>query len=386
MLLLLCLAACAGQKNATPTYRAVGFGALPGWQQDDAAAALAAFQRSCVRLKAMAPGAAIGPYGKAADWQSACVAANTQNPASQDAAGARSFFEANFVPVQVRAGRNPDGLFTGYYEPELKGARLRTGEFQTPLLARPPDLVSVDLGQFRPTWRGQRVAGKVSDGKLVPYADRRQIESEFASASPLRKPLLFVDDPVDAFFMEIQGSGRIRFADGSVTRLTFDGQNGFPYTAIGKVLITRGALPKERATMQGIRSWLAQNPGEAVGVMNENASYIFFREAPIADPALGPPGAETVPLTPGRSLAVDLAIHGMGMPVYVATEPPAPGAPPFTHLMIAQDTGGAIVGAVRGDVFFGSGPQAGEQAGGMKAKGQMFVLLPSSVADSLLTR
>ena len=373
------IAGCVTQKSHAPSYRAVGFGQLPGWQEDDAGAAFAAFRRSCTRLKALSPETAIGPYGTAASWQEPCDAAEAQDPT-----GARSFFEARFSPVQVRAGREPEGLFTGYYEPELNGSRMRDGHYTTPLLARPADLVSVDLGQFRPGWRGQRIAGKVRDGRLVPYADREQIEAEAQVQAPLRKPLLWVDDPADAFFMEIQGSGRIRFGDGSLTRLTFDGQNGLPYTPIGKVLIERGALPRNGATMQAIRGWLAQNPAEAGAVMAKNASYIFFREVPIADPALGPPGAESVALTPGRSLAVDLAVHGLGVPVYVAAEASEPGGAPFRHLLIAQDTGGAIVGPVRGDIFFGTGPEAGAQAGNMKAKGEMFVLLPHKVAADLL--
>jgi membrane-bound lytic murein transglycosylase A len=244
--------------------------------------------------------------------------------------------------------------------------------------------VSVDLGLFRPTWKGQRIAGKVSgEGKLVPYTDRRGIEADALRVpAPLLKPIVWVDDPVDAFFMEIQGSGRIRLAEGGVIRLNFDGQNGLPYTPIGRLLIERGTLPKGGASMQAIRAWIAQNPGAGAALMDENASYIFFREKPIDDPALGPPGAQAVALTPGRSLAVDLAIHGLGVPVFVAAEPPAPGQPPFERLMIAQDTGGAIVGPVRGDVFWGSGPEAGETAGTMKAKGRLFVLVPRAIADS----
>jgi membrane-bound lytic murein transglycosylase A len=384
VLVLLTLAGCAGQKPGALHFRAVGYDSLPGWEADDQGAALAAFQRSCTRLTALSPSAPVGPYGTAADWRGACADAAGRDPA--DAAAARAFFEQRFAPLQVRAGRDPEGLFTGYYEPELKGSRQRDSNHPVPLLARPLDLISVDLGQFRPTLKGQRIAGRVSmEGRLVPYADRRQIEAEAAGApTPLRQPLVWVDDPADAFFMEIQGSGRIRFADGSVTRLTFDGQNGYPYTPIGRVLAERGALPKEAVTMQAIRGWLAQNPAAAGEVMDQNASYIFFREAPIADPALGPPGAQNVALTPGRSLAVDLSVHGLGVPVFVAAEPGAPGGAPLQRLLVAQDTGGAIVGPVRGDVFWGAGPPAAAQAGAMKAKGEMFVLVPQSIAARLL--
>jgi membrane-bound lytic murein transglycosylase A len=376
------LAGCVSTKEAAKTahFRQTEFARLPGWQSDEPRGALAAFLRSCTHLTALAPAAEVGPYGKAGDWRAPCAAAAAL-PADGDA---KAFFETQFVPFQVRAGREPEGLFTGYYEPELRGSRVRSGPHQTPLLARPADLVSVDLGLFRPTWKGQRIAGKVSgEGKLVPYTDRRGIEADALRVpAPLLKPIVWVDDPVDAFFMEIQGSGRIRLAEGGVIRLNFDGQNGLPYTPIGRLLIERGTLPKGGASMQAIRTWIAQNPGAGAALMDENASYIFFREKPIDDPALGPPGAQAVALTPGRSLAVDLAIHGLGVPVFVAAEPPAPGQPPFERLMIAQDTGGAIVGPVRGDVFWGSGPEAGETAGTMKAKGRLFVLVPRAIADS----
>ena len=379
---LLALTGCVAKPGAL-SFRAVDYGRLPGWQSDDQGAALAAFQRSCAKLQTLSPEKAVGPYGKAAAWQGACGEGASLDPANADAA--RRFFEGHFTPLQVRAGRDPNGLFTGYYEPELNGSRVRDVSHAVPLLARPADLVSVDLGEFRSGLKGQRIAGRVSDGRLVPYADRRQIEAEAASApSKLRQPLVWVDNAVDAFFMDIQGSGRIRFADGSVTRLTFDGQNGFPYTPIGKVLVERGALPKDAVTMQTIRAWLAQNPVLGADVMDANASYIFFREVPISDPALGPPGAQNVALTPGRSLAVDLSVHGLGVPVFVAAEPIEPGAPPFERLLIAQDTGGAITGPVRGDVFWGFGPVAAARAGAMKAKGQMFVLVPQAVAANLL--
>jgi len=380
LLVLLLLSACATKETgkAPAHFRQTDFNRLPGWQSDDPAEALAAFLRSCTKLTALSPSAAIGPYGKAADWAAPCASAGAVAPAD-----ARRFFESEFVPFQVRAGREPEGLFTGYYEPELKGSRTRGGAYSVPLLARPADLVSVDLGQFRSTWKGQRIAGRVAgEGKLVPYPDRRAIEAEAAAATnPLRTPIVFVDDPVDAFFMEIQGSGRIRLPDDSVIRLTFDGQNGLPYTAIGKLMIERGTLEKGKASMQAIRAWIAQNPQAGAALMDENTSYIFFKEKPIENPALGPPGAQNVVLTPGRSLAVDLAIHGLGVPVFVAASPPHEGTPAFQRLMIAQDTGGAIIGPVRGDVFWGSGPVAGETAGLMTSKGQMFVLVPRAIAS-----
>jgi peptidoglycan lytic transglycosylase A len=375
LLVFLALPGCVTRQAAEPArFHQTGFARLPGWQDDDLAQALPAFQRSCARLSQLPPGTAIGPYGTAADWRGPCEAA-------QSAADARSFFETQFVPFAVRAGCDPDGLFTGYYEPELRGSLARGGAYTVPLLARPPDLISVDLGLFRPALKGQRIAGRLAaEGRLVPYADRQGIEAAAGKKDPLRTPLVWVDDAADAFFMQIQGSGRIRLADGRVIRLGYDGQNGHPYTPIGRLLIERGALEKGQAGMQAIRAWLAQNPQAGRSLMDENASYVFFKEMPIDDPALGPPGAEAVALTPGRSLAVDLASHGLGVPVFVAAASPAPGEPPFRRLMVAQDTGGAIRGAVRGDVFWGFGPEAGALAGTMAAKGRMFALIPRALA------
>lgn len=363
-------------------FRKVDFAQIPGWAGDDVSAALPAFLRSCAKIETRQAEAPLGPYGTVRDWRAPCAAAR----ALGDGSLSRSFFETNFTPFQVFAGREPQGLFTGYYEPELRGSRARDSHYHVPLLARPADLVQVELGEFRPALKGQRVAGRVvAEGRLVPYADRRQIEAEAGSGpSPLRQALVFVDDPVDAFFMEIQGSGRIRLQDGSSLRLTYAGQNGHPYTAIGRLLVERGFLPKEAVSMQSIKSWLAQDPDRGTALMDENASYVFFKEVPIVDPDLGPPGAQEVLLTPGRSLAVDRSIHGLGMPVFVAANSPAPGEANFSRLMIAQDTGGAIIGPVRGDVFFGFGDEAGAKAGQMSARGTMFVLVPKSVESLLM--
>lgn len=369
----------AGPLALTPTR----FEALAGWAADDHVAALEAFRRSCAVIEALPPKTPMGSYGTVEAWLYTCAAARAMGTSERLA---RIFLETAFVPFSVRAGGVAEGLFTGYYEPELKGSRTRSARFNVPLLARPDDLVAVDLGMFRDTLKGARIAGHVEGGRLVPYADRKTLEAQALTDDddPLRHAIVWVDDPVDAFFLHIQGSGRVKLEDGTAMRLGYAGQNGHPYTPIGRLLAEQTGLEPKSITMQSIRAWLAAHPAAAPAFMDANASYVFFSELPLGDPALGPKGAEGVALTPGRSLAVDLAVHALGMPVYVETELRAPDdldeTHPFQRLMVAQDTGGAIAGPVRGDIFFGFGAQAGAMAGVMNATGRMTVLLPHPVA------
>lgn len=389
LLTLMLVRAPAGPGALPPRFEAQRFEALKGWTEDDHAAALGAFRLSCIRLNAEADDDPVGPYyGRASDWREACALAATVTPG--DRLAARRFFETVFVPVSVQAGHRRSGLYTGYYEAELAGSRTRSEVHRVPLLKRPADLVTVDLSAFRDTFRGQRIAGRVEDGRLVPYADRLALE-EAALADPSGAPvLLWVDSPVDAYFLQIQGSGRVRLDSGETVRVNFDGQNGFPATMIGRTLVERGAIDRDKVSMESIRAWLAAHPADAIDVLAQNRSAIFFRELPVDDATMGPPGAEGVALTPGRSLAVDLAVHGLGAPVWVESEAPAPGVPggetPLHRLMVAQDTGGAIRGPVRGDVFWGFGDAAAALAGPMKARGQLTVLLPPDVAKALLAK
>ena len=355
---------------------------LPGWAADDHAAARAAVQRSCPRFERMREDAAAGPdarFGLAGDWKAACATL-----AAAD--NARTGFEAAFRPVQAFAGIAAEGLLTGYYEPQLAGSRTPAGPYRTPLLTRPGDLVDVDLGAFRESLKGQRIAGRVEGNRLRPYPARAEIVEGALPEDELA--LVWVNDPVAAFFLQIQGSGRIALEDGSVMRVGYAGQNGHPYTAIGRVLVAEGEIAREDISLQSIRAWLSDNPARAAEVMNANASYVFFREIEGIDPALGPPGAAGVPLTPGRSLAVDRTHHPMGAPVYVDTTVPrmpgeAAGSGSWQRLMVAQDTGGAIVGPVRGDIFFGFGEEAEWLAGHMQSQGRMWILLPVPVAAAL---
>lgn len=368
-----------------------GYGDLRGWSEDDVAAALPALRRSCLHYRFRGPGAEIRPSsvgGTVADWLPACAALEELlvdgSAGAVSAGAARAFFEESFAALRVRNGPFRRGLFTGYYEPLLHGSRRRHGRYQVPLHQLPGDIVSVDLGEFGEEWRGRRLAGRLAGSRLVPYPSREEIVAGALARRNLE--LLWVDDPVDAFFLQIQGSGRVQMDDGSVLRLGYAGQNGHPYFAIGRELIDRGALTAETVSMQSIRAWLEAHPDEAAGVMAMNRSYVFFRE--LGRNVEGPLGSQGVALTPGRSLAVDRAFLPMGAPVWLdATAPAAdPDAPDLTlrRLLIAQDTGGAIRGPVRGDVFWGAGGEAAEIAGRMKHEGELWILLPRALADRAL--
>jgi len=356
----------------------VSFLELPGWQTDAVEEAVPALLRSCQRITALPDAAPIDdePFaGKAKDWREACTAAGALPPG--DRAAARRFFESGFRPWSARNNRNPFGLFTGYYEPLLHGRRKRDGKYTVPIYTRPPELVMVDLGRFREDLEGKRISGQVVNGDLVPFADRRQIQAGALAGRDLE--IVWADDPVDVFFLHVQGSGRVRLAEGGELRIGYAAQNGHPYTAIGRELIDRGALRSEEVSMQTIRAWLAAHPQQAQEVMERNASFIFFR--PIEGE--GPLGAEGVPLTAGRSLAVDLRYHPLGVPVWLVCGAPSPqsGEPArkIHRLMMAQDTGGAIQGPVRGDVFWGFGEEAESVAGRMKHRGRMWLLLPKAL-------
>ena len=315
----------------------------------------------------------MGYAGNVADWRAPCRAAQSAN-----ANKAQAFFEHWFVPVQVSAGDVGDGLFTGYYEPELFASRSRHGAFQTQVYGVPDDLVSVDLGAFRVKLRGERIAGKVEKGRLVPYATRAEIDAKGLAQA---HTLFYASDPVAVFFLHIQGSGRVRFDDGSHARVAYAAQNGQIYTSIGQTLKQRGALKPGNISMQSIGAWLHANPSAVRQVMETDASYVFFKEEPIGDPTLGAKGAEGVALTPGASLAVDTRLHARGVPFFVSTT--LPDARPLQALFVAQDIGGAIRGPVRGDIFFGFGAEAEKLAGAMNHAGRLYALLPKSVAARL---
>lgn len=375
-----CTAAMAPSPDESAPLRlsSSSYTALPGWDEDAQAEALTAFRRSCDKILKVADDTRpFGPdpaWGSYAPWKNACRLV----PATNAPHEARTFFETVFRPWRGSAADRDTGLFTGYYEAALRGSRTRHGPYQTPLYKRPADLVTVDLGAFRDSLKGQRIAGRVSDGALVPYYDRAQIAAgTWPAAHDDDNVLVWLDDPVDAFFVEIQGSGRVALAEGGEMRIGYAAQNGHAYYAVGRELVKRGLQDKSEVSMQSIRRWMEDHPGQARELMNLNRSYVFFREMPAAD---GPEGAQGVALTPLRSLAVDRSKIPYGVPVWVDAAPAAEGEPAVRRLMIAQDTGGAIRGAIRGDVFWGHGPEAERRAGLMKSEGRAWVLLPRGIA------
>ena len=389
LMAVLALAACAtqppspaaqvaGQPPGQPppglppalTMTRVPFSALPGWTEDHLSTAIPALQHECTQLAGMPATAPLGGDaaatrlgGQAGQWRSLCAAAAAVPPG--DDVAARTMLERELQPYALGDNGKAEGLFTGYYEPQVDGATRRGGRYQTPLLRRPADLVQANVGALN--------AGRMANGKLVPYYDRAAIERGALAGKHLE--LLFVADPVDAFFLEIQGSGRVQLPDGRIIRVTYDGANGRPYVPIGRLLIERGEITRENMSLQTIRAWLVAHPDQAPALMDANPSYVFFAVLTQTSPEAGAPGALGVPLTPGRSLAVDRRFLPMAAPVFVATSNPLDGAP-WRHLLFAQDVGGAIMGPVRGDIFFGWGAEAEAMAGWMKQQGTAYLLLP----------
>jgi membrane-bound lytic murein transglycosylase A len=372
------LASLVNPASAAETPRFIGetrlealrFSALQGWAEDDHEAALAAFRRSCAAIL---------------DGREALRSAQ---PASEELKGscrlaadpaltgsARAFFEQAFLPFEVvpPSGR---GFLTGYFEPEYEGSLTRSEAFPVPLLARPDDLVTVPQGESWPGLDGLQ-AGRRGAAGYEPYPDRAAIED--GALGPLAKPILFLRDAVDAMIVHVQGSARIRLPDGAVVRVAYAGKSGHPFTAVGRIIVERGHIPLAEMTLARLTEWLKGNPAEAREIMRLNRSYIFFRRVDDLAPEDGPLGGAGVPLTAGRTLAVDRSVWSYGLPFWLEGEWPSPdGAPtPLARLTIAQDTGSAILGPARGDLFVGSGAAAGTQAGLLRHKTRFVVLLPN---------
>ena len=334
------------------------FSALPGWGTDDVTIALDAFLQGCPTLSSQ-------PV-----WAKVCVVG--AHLKSRSTASVTRFFETEFEPYHaINADETDTGVVTGYYEPLLRGSRTRTPEFRYPIYASPQDLITVDLADVYPDLKNRRLRGRLVGNKLVPYLDRGNIDAEQPPLQGLE--IAWVDDPIESFFLQIQGSGQIQLPDGSRIRVGYADQNGHPFRSLGGLLIRRGEIKLERASMQGIKEWARRNPKKVQQFMNGNPSYVFFKELP--NDLSGPIGTLGVPLTAERSIAVDQRVIPMGVPVYLATTFPATDRP-LNRLMVAQDTGGAINGAVRADFYWGFGDAAGSQAGRMKQQGRMWVLLP----------
>lgn len=342
-----------------PMYRAVTWAELPGWKEENHALAWKALLASCSTLK------------NEPEWRTPCTVA-TSAPAP-DSASARVYFETYFTPYRLaNADGTETGLVTGYYEPLLHGSRKPSRRYRYPIYGVPDDLLVVDLADVYPELKGMRLRGRIEGRRVVPYYDRAQIDN---GAPGLRgKEIAWVEDPIELFFLQIQGSGRVKLDNGQWLRVGYADQNGYPYRSIGRWLVDRGELPLEKASMQGIKEWARTHPERLKELLNYNASYVFFRELPSDLP--GPLGALGVPLTAGRSVAVDRRYVTLGAPVYLATTRPN-STVPLNRLMFAQDTGGAIRGAVRADFFWGYGDEAGREAGRMKQELRMWLLLPN---------
>jgi membrane-bound lytic murein transglycosylase A len=344
--------------------RVVSYEELPGWAEDDLTQLWPAFLASCEVM--------IRRVG----WLEVCTDARQLN--GTDGAAIRHFFESRFLPHQVRnLDGSSAGMVTGYYEPLLRGSRTRGGLFQTPLYRAPSDLLTVDLGGLYPELKNMRLRGRLSGNKVVPYFTRAELEQK---GLPQGTELVWVDNAIDAFFLQVQGSGRVFLDESKETiRMAYADQNGHPYKSIGRYLIDRGELRLEQASMQGIKAWAAANPHRLQELLNANPSVVFFKEEVITDPSKGPRGALGVPLTGRRSVAIDPQFITLGAPVFLSTTRPN-SEQPLRQLMMAQDTGGAIRNPVRADFFWGFGHEAGEAAGKMKQSGQMWLLLPRALS------
>ncbi|SMB22745.1 MltA domain protein [Sterolibacterium denitrificans] len=350
---------------AAPPFAAARWDELPNWPGSDGLGpSFQAFLASCQRLT------------REPAWQAACAAAGQLD--GRDEATLRAWFEAHLQPWQLV---NPDGsrsgLITGYYEPLLKASRVRKAAYRYPIYAVPDDLIEVDLAGLYPELRHMRLRGRLEGNRLVPYWSRAEWEQRQEKQRDNRaKALVWADDAIDVFFLQIQGSGQVQLDDGSRIRVGYANQNGHPYRSIGRWLLDQGELKPGQASMQGIRNWVKNNPARAQELLDTNPSYVFFRELPVVGD--GPPGAMGLALTPERSIAIDPRITPLGVPVWLDTTYPN-SEQPLTRLMVAQDTGGAIRGPVRADFYWGSGQAAGAQAGKMSQQGRMWVLLPNGM-------
>lgn len=358
----------AEKPPSTPTelLRPVSFASLPGWSEDDLRPMWPAFIGSCKVLS------------KRVGWQEPCSVA-LGVPAGDEAA-IRLFFESFFQPHQLlNQDGSAEGLVTGYYEPLLKGARKKGGKYQTPLHRVPDDMLTIELSAQYPELQGMRLRGRLVGNKVMPYYSRGELSGRNHLAG---KELLWVDDPIEAFFLQVQGSGRVQLAGSQeVVRVAYANQNGHPYKSIGRYLVNKGEFTLEQASAQRIKTWYAANPGRQQELLNANPSYVFFKEEPLPNPGVGPKGAMGIPLTAERSIAVDQRFVPLGTPVFLATTMPE-SKEILQRLVVAQDTGGAIKNPVRADYFWGFGAEAGAKAGKMKQRGHMWLLLPRTVGQN----
>ena len=342
----------------SPIFTLSKWEALPEWATLDLTPSWVALLQSCRVLK-----------GKP-QWQQICTGAELVDKNDNEAQ--RKFYEDRLLPFQIfNADGSENGVITGYYEPLLLGSRTKTERFRFPIYAAPDDMLEIDLGDTYPQLKGQRLRGRLSGKKVVPYFNRAEIDS--GTDSLKGREIFWVESAVELFFLQIQGSGRIELPDGRQVKVGYADQNGHPYVSIGKKLIEQGEMKLENASMQGIKAWGEKNPEKLMPLLELNPSYVFFRELP--ENLTAPLGAMGIPLTNEYSIAIDPRAIPLGSPVFLATTQPN-STTPLNRLMLAQDTGGAIRGPVRADFFWGFGEKAGAQAGRMKQQGRMWVLFP----------
>lgn len=365
------LAACVSKPRrpapeVPPTvhFEPVKWSKLPGWKADDALSAWPALLGTCRALNTRTT------------WQPFCSAVLASSPA--DADSVRSVIEQQLTPYRIErvTGRKVEtqGLITGYFEPLIHGARERSEVYATPLYRPPDDLLIVDLASVIPELKGKRVRGRLEGNRVVPYYTRAATREAPGLAG---HEIVWIDNALDAFLLEIQGSGRVQLTTGETIRLQYADQNGQPYRSIGRYLADKGIMTIDQVNMPAIRAWLAANPTRVNEVLDSNPSVVFFSEAPLDDPSIGPKGAQGIPLTAGRSIAIDPKFLPLGAPMFLSTTQPGTTDQPLQRLVVAQDTGGAIRGPVRADFFFGYGSDAATQAGMMKYDGEMWLLWPT---------
>jgi membrane-bound lytic murein transglycosylase A len=354
------------------TVRPLAFADLDGWAADDHAAAFRVFRTFCAALVRQAPALR---QGAAAPDALLRICASPELAAVATQEDARAFFERWFQPHEIVTGSG-HGFLTGYYEPETDGSLVRTEAFGAPLLARPDDVVTIPQGESRPGIpEGFAAARRRPDGGLEVYPDRSDIMD--GALADLARPILWLKDDVEVFFMQVQGSGRVRLPDGRTVRIAYAGRNGHPYTSIGRAVVREGLMPVEDATLDKLKAWLRANPAEAGRILRLNASYVFFRIAEELSEASGPIGGAGLPLTPWRSIAIDRSLWAYGLPIWLEADLPREGgAEPFRKLTIAEDTGSAIVGPARADLYHGSGAEAGSRAGVLRHPTRFVVFWP----------
>jgi len=364
-------------RSLAGKFQQVAWTALPGWQNDDLNHVWKGFINNCKGLMRPISGSlAMQARATPRAWQPVCQAA-AQSGMTADTATApavRQFLQAHLQPWRVldAGGKPAQNTVTGYYEPSVRASRKQHDEYQWPLYAQPDDLLTIDLGTVYPELAGKRVRGKLAGKRVVPYDTRAEI-----AATPTRQPpaIVWVNDPVEAFFLQIQGSGRALLDNGETIRLAYADHNGRPYASIGQWLASKGELPLAQTSMQNIKAWARRNPARVQEMLNANPAMVFFNEETIVDPELGPKGAYGIPLIGQRSVAIDTSFVPLGTPLYLSTDYPA-SSRPLERLVFGQDTGAAIKGAARTDFYWGSGDEAGAMAGRMKQRGDMWVLWP----------